>query len=120
MIGKPRASTQNRFALPRSEVVRETKERKYIRSASISPSGVRLAVEFRGEIVTVPAEKGDVRNLTNTAGAHERSPAWSPDGRSIACFSDASGEYQLEIRSQDGKGEPRVFKLQMRPNPLAH
>jgi tricorn protease len=95
----------------RPRFVRESKDRKYIRSASLSPSGVRLAVEFRGEIVTVPAEKGDVRNLTNTAGAHERSPVWSPDGRSIACFSDASGEYQLEIRSQDGRGEPRALKI---------
>ncbi|HVG36297.1 MAG TPA: peptidase S41, partial [Thermoplasmata archaeon] len=52
-----------------------------------------------------------MRNLTNTTAAHERSPVWSPDGRSIACFSDASGEYQLEVRSQDGKGGPRTYKL---------
>ena len=95
----------------RPRFVKETKDRKYIRSAVLSPTGVRAAVEFRGEIVTVPAEKGDVRNLTNTTEAHERSPAWSPDGRRISCFSDASGEYLLEIRSQDGKGEIRRFKL---------
>ena len=95
----------------RARFVKETRDRKYIRSASLSPTGVRLAVEFRGEIVTVPAEKGDVRNLTNTTAAHERSPVWSPDGRSIACFSDASGEYQLEVRPQDGRGAARVFKL---------
>ena len=61
--------------------------------------------EFRGEIVTVPAEKGDARNLTNTPGAHERSPAWSPDGTRIAYFSDASGEYELHVAPHDGKGE---------------
>ena len=72
---------------------------------------MRVAVDFRGEIVTVPAEKGDVRNLTNTTVAHERSPVWSPDGRSIACFSDASGEYQLEVRSQDGRGGPKTYKV---------
>src|SRR6266851_1162379 len=99
------------LAETRPRFVKETKDRKYIRSASLSPSGVRVAVEFRGEIVTVPAEKGDVRNLTNTTAVHERSPVWSPDGRSIACFSDASGEYQLEIRSQDGKGGPKTYKL---------
>src|SRR5471030_910954 len=84
---------------------------KYIRDASISPSGARVAYEFRGEIVTIPADKGDVRNLTQTSGANERSPAWSPDGRSVAYFSDESGEYELHVRAQDGKGAVRKFKL---------
>ena len=94
----------------RPRFVKETKTRHYIRDFSLSPSAVRVAVDFRGEIVTVPAEKGDVRNLTNTPGVHERSPIWSPDGRSIAYFSDESGGYELWIESQDGKGEPRKFK----------
>ena len=68
-------------------------------------------LEYRGEIVTVPAKKGDPRNLTQTPGAHERSPAWSPDGKSIAYFSDASGEYALVVRPQDGKGEGRSYPL---------
>ena len=84
---------------------------KYIRNFSVSPSGARVAYEFRGEVVTIPADKGDVRNLTQTTAANERSPAWSPDGRSVAYFSDESGEYALHIRAQDGKGEPRKFKL---------
>jgi tricorn protease len=95
----------------RPRFVQETKENKYIREFSLSPTGVRVAVDFRGEIVTVPAEKGDVRNLTNSPAVNERSPIWSPDGRSIAYFSDASGEYQLWIESQDGKGEPKKWKL---------
>ncbi len=95
----------------RPRFARETKDRKYIREFSLSPSGVRVAVDFRGEIVTVPAEKGDVRNLTNTPAAHERSPIWSPDGKSIAYFSDESGEYELYLREQDGKGEPKHWKL---------
>lgn len=84
---------------------------KYLRSANISPTGARAVVNFRGDIITLPAEKGDARNLTNTAGVHERYPAWSPDGKSIACFSDASGEYELHIRQQDGKGEVKAFQL---------
>src|SRR5215472_3356271 len=72
---------------------RYVKGAKYIRDASLSPSGVRVAFGFRGEIVTVPAEKGDVRNLTHSPAVHERSPVWSPDGRSIAYFSDEPGEY---------------------------
>lgn len=84
---------------------------KYLRSANISPTGARAVVNFRGDIITLPAEKGDARNLTNTASVHERYPAWSPDGKSIACFSDASGEYELHIRQQDGKGEVKAFQL---------
>ncbi|MCK4966463.1 PD40 domain-containing protein, partial [bacterium] len=84
---------------------------RYIRDASISPSGARAVFGFRGEIVTVPAKKGDPRNLTNTTGVHERSPVWSPDGKFIAYFSDESGEYELHIKQQDGKGETKRFKL---------
>ena len=79
--------------------------RNWIRNAAISPTGARAVFEFRGEILTVPAEKGDARNLTNTPGAHERSPAWSPDGTRVAYFSDASGEYELHVAPHDGKGE---------------
>jgi len=90
---------------------RYAKGDKYIRSASISPSGARAVFNFRGEIVTVPAEKGDPRNLTNTTGVHEQLPAWSPDGKFIAYFSDASNEYQLHIQQQDGKGDIKKFEL---------
>ena len=90
---------------------RFVKGAKYIRGASLSPSGARVALEYRGEIVTLPADKGDVRNLTQTLAANERSPIWSPDGKSIAYFSDESGEYELHIRAQDGKGAAKKFKL---------
>ena len=83
----------------------------FIRDADISPSGSRAVFEVRGEIVTVPAEKGDPRNLTLTAGTHERGPAWSPDGASIAYFSDASGEYELAVAPQSGKGDVAKFAL---------
>lgn len=90
---------------------RFVKGAKYIRNWSLSPSGARVALEFRGEIVTLPADKGDVRNLTQTVAAHERWPVWSPDGRSIAYFSDESGEYELHVRAQDGKGAAKKYKL---------
>ena len=78
---------------------------KAIRGAGISPSGSRAVFEARGEILTVPAEKGDIRNLTSSPGAADRDPSWSPDGKWIACFSDESGEYRLRLRPQSGKGE---------------
>ena len=91
---------------------RFVKGTKYIRSAGISPSGQRAVFDFRGDIITVPAEKGDARNLTQTVSAHEKYPAWSPDAKTIAYFSDVSGEYQLHLKSQEGKGEVRTFKLE--------
>ncbi len=84
---------------------------QWVRGGDVSPSGVRAVIEFRGEIVTVPAEKGDFRNITDTPGTHERNPVWSPDGQSIAYISDASGEYELHVRSQDGKGDAKRYKL---------
>ncbi|MBZ5729111.1 MAG: PDZ domain-containing protein [Acidobacteriia bacterium] len=82
-----------------------------IREARISPAGVRAVFEAHGEILTVPAEKGDIRDLSNTPGVMERSPSWSPDGKSIAYFSDESGEYALHIKSQSGDGETRKIAL---------
>ncbi|MFQ5818231.1 MAG: PDZ domain-containing protein, partial [Terriglobia bacterium] len=80
-------------------------------SARLSPTGKRAVFEARGEIMTVPAEKGDIRNLTETSGVAERNPAWSPDGKWIAYFSDASGEYQLHLQEQSGLGETRTISL---------
>jgi tricorn protease len=90
---------------------RYAKGPQFIRNVGLSPSGARAAFEFRGEIITVPKEKGDHRNITNTPGVHERSPAWSPDGKWIAYFSDASGEYLLHIAPQNGKGPAKTFEL---------
>ena len=73
--------------------------------ASISPSGKRVLFEARGDIFSTPAENGITRNLTDSQGVAERYPAWSPDGKSIAYFSDRSGEYELTLLPADGKGK---------------
>ncbi len=82
-----------------------------VQNMAVSPTGVRVVAEAHGEIFTVPVEKGDTRDLTRTPAAAERDPAWSPDGKSIAYFSDQSGEYQLFIRDQDGLQAPKVIDL---------
>jgi len=74
----------------------------------ISPSGQRAVFEAHGDIFTVPAKKGEIRNLTQTTGIAERYPAWSPDGQSIAYFSDASGEYELVISDQKGSKKTTI------------
>lgn len=80
---------------------------KWLNTFRLSPSGARAVIEARGEIFTVPASQGDTRNLTNTSGVRELDPAWSPDGRSIAWFSDATGEYELYVAPQDGRAPAR-------------
>jgi tricorn protease len=91
-----------------------------IRSGDISPAGKRGVFGARGDIFTVPAEKGTIRNLTATPGIREREPMWSPDGKQVAYFSDRTGEYEIWLRSADGKGEEKqltsgskTYKMQM-------
>jgi tricorn protease len=84
---------------------------KKLENAHISPTGARAVFEARGEIITVPAEKGDARDLTNTPAIMERDPAWSPDGKTIAYFSDESGEYALHLCPQNGMGPVKKMPL---------
>jgi tricorn protease len=112
----PDGSADTRLKVEVAADLPETRPRfvsgaKYVRDFDISPTGKRAVVEFRGEIVTLPEKKGDVRYLTQTPGVHERSPVWSPDGKSIAFFSDAGGEYRLRVIPQDGKGEGKSHEL---------
>lgn len=70
----------------------------YVETISISPDGNRALVEARGEVFSLPAEEGYIQNLTRSSGVAERYPAWSPDGKYVAYWSDRSGEYELTIR----------------------
>src|SRR5208282_3251456 len=84
---------------------------KRIQNFNLSPTGARAVFEAWGEIFTVPTDKGDIRNVTHSPAVADRDPAWSPDGKSIAYFSDESGEYELCIRAQNGLGEVRHINL---------
>ena len=73
-----------------------------IESVGLSPKGERAVVSARGDIFTAPIEKGPTRNLTDSSGAHDKWPSWSPDGSQIAFISDKTGEEELYLESQDG------------------
>ena len=91
-----------------------------VEHVSISPTGLRAAVEAHGEIFTVAAKHGPTRDITNTSGAMERWPIWSPDGQSIAYFSDQSGLYKLYIAPQTGemlKGAAAIKSFVLAPEP---
>lgn len=82
-----------------------------IRGWNISPTGQRALFESRGEIFSVPKEKGDARNISNSSGSHERYPAWSPNGKWISYLSDKNGQYELVLRDQKAMDEPTYIKL---------
>ncbi len=88
---------------PRSESVAEL-----IREAAPSPTGRRAVFQARGDVFTVPAEHGPVLNLTRTSGSAERYPRWSPDGKTLAYWTDRSGEYELVLRPADGTGTEKA------------
>ena len=91
------------FAIGRNTFVDAS---KHLESVNLAPDGERTIVVARGDLFSVPAKNGTPRNLSKTSGAHERDAIWSPDGKWIAYNSDATGENELYIRSQDGKGDP--------------
>lgn len=88
----------------------------HILSAGISPTGARAVFEAHGEILTVPAEHGDIRDITHSPGVADRMPSWSPDGKSIAYFSDESGEYALHVSTQSGAGPVKRIDLGKPPS----
>lgn len=93
-------------ALPRWQEVKG-----FVRSAAPAPNGKRAVFEARGEIITAPREFGDTRNLTDSPGAHDRDPAWSPDGKRICWFTDAGGEYRLAVRDALGHEPIKDYDL---------
>ncbi len=85
---------------------------KLLQYVSPSPDGNRILVEARGEIFNLPAEKGVVRNMTNSSGVAERYPSWSPNGSKWACWSDESGEYQLQIGDHQKNTTQTITKFE--------
>jgi tricorn protease len=96
-----------------------------ISSFSLSPKGERALFAARGDIFTAPIEKGAPRNLTNSSGAHDKWPRWSPDGSRIAFISDRTGEEEVWLIAQDGSkpaeqltsgGKAMRYQLQWSPD----
>jgi len=79
----------------------------FVSSFTLSPTGKRALFEARGDIFSVPVEKGEIQNLTLTQGIREHSPVWSPDGKQIAYYADATGEYELYLLENSEGAVPR-------------
>ncbi len=71
-------------------------------SVVLGPTGKRMLVSARGQILNAPAENGDVRVVAAQSGARCQYPAWSPDAQRCAYVSDASGEEQVWIAPANG------------------
>ena len=90
-----------------AEMVRSKDVSKSIRNMTAGPEGKRIVFEARGELFNVPALDGYVINMTQSSGAFDHDPAWSPDGKQIAYWSDRSGEYEIYLQASDGTSEPK-------------
>lgn len=88
---------------------RAVKVESLIQTSGVSPTGKRAVFEARGDIFTAPAEHGPVVNITRSSGVAERYPRWSPDGRTLAFWSDRTGEYELTLRNADGTGDEKII-----------
>ena len=80
---------------------------RLIFNMTASPGGKRVVFEARGELFNVPVKDGYTINLTRSSGAFDQSPAWSPDGKYIAYWSDKSGEYEIYLQDSESKEEPK-------------
>jgi tricorn protease len=89
-----------------AQIPRKQNVSSYFQSATPSPDGKRVVVQARGELFSLPAEEGFTKNLTRSSGVAERHPSWSPDGKTLAYWSDQSGEYQLVLKDMK-KGTTR-------------
>ncbi len=102
--------------LPQTRPHMAAVETKDVLNAAITPTGKRVLLEVHGDIVSVPAEKGEARNLTRSPGSADRDPAASPDGKKIAYLSDESGEYALHVRDPSGLGPVQKYPLGAPPS----
>jgi tricorn protease len=106
-----------RLTVPAPELVARTvPAARFLETAVPTPSGDRLIVSARGEVLSFDPKTGRGENLTRTSGVAERSAAPSPDGRRLAWFSDASGEYELHVVPAGGSGETRRIAVEERPS----
>lgn len=107
---KSRRSSKLSITVPDDGINKRPRQTSVVNRISwfgLSPKGERAVFSARGDIFTVPIEKGGARNLTRSSGAHDRFPVWSPDGRSIAYISDRTGEDEVWIVAQDGSTPPQ-------------
>lgn len=81
---------------------------KLVQSSAVAPNGKRALFGARGDIFTVPEKHGNTRDLTQTSGAREQFPSWSPDGKWVAYATDVDGESQIAVRPADGSGKERL------------
>ena len=90
-----------------TEMPRSIDVSRRIANMTAAPEGKRVVFEARGELFNVPASEGYVINMTQSSGAFDQNPAWSPDGKCVAYWSDRSGEYEIYLQESTGIAKPK-------------
>lgn len=94
---------------------RSTSATRFLEQILPSHDGGKITFGVRGEVLLYDTKNGEAKNLTNTLGIAERYPTISPDSRSIAYFSDETGEYALHVRSLE-TGSVRKITIEPKPS----
>ena len=79
-----------------------------LHKADPANDGKTLILEARGDLFTLFPENGKCENLSTSPGIRETLPQISPDGKTVAFFSDKTGEYQIYLQNAEG-GEPTAL-----------
>ncbi len=79
----------------------------FVTAIAPSPTGDRVAITVRGQVVVVPAGNGRRVEVTRASDFRARDAAFSHDGKSVFTFTDKSGEVELWRFAANGVGEPQ-------------
>ncbi len=93
-----RLQTRERFIDPKA----------YLKSWALAKDGERIVLETRGDLfVARTKKKGLIRRVTESSAARTRAPAFAPDGKTIAAWTEVGGEEQLLLHAADNSEAPR-------------
>ena len=93
-----RLQVRERFVDPKAQ----------LKAWALAKDGERMALETRGDLfVARTKKKGLIRRITESSAVRTKFPAFSPDGKKIAAWTEVDGEEQLLLHSADNSEPPK-------------
>lgn len=81
-----------------------------IESYELSADGSTILFGARGELFRLSGKDKDIQNISHTPDARELGVTLSPDGKTVAYLSDATGEYEIYTRPVAGGEAKRITR----------